>query len=135
MKSFGYLDEDPFPSVLSVEGKRSLSRSKSDYDIGMSRTKVDPRVDDMAGMDLLFSPFASYFAEGNQHATRKGGKVMIGDNGWLERTSSTPGRKAKDSPKKAGILSSIKKIAKDMVRPPSEDQMSSLIDPMSRQQK
>lgn len=46
---------------------------------------------------------------------KKGEKTMIGDNGWLERTDKGADAAKKAPQKKAGILDSIKKIAKDMV--------------------
>lgn len=64
-----------------------------------------------------FSPLALYFRGNDFPSTKKGGKIMIGHNGWLERTGKAL-EKVKTVPqKKAGILESIKKIAKDMVRP------------------
>jgi hypothetical protein len=46
---------------------------------------------------------------------KKGGKVLIGDNGWLERPPVSPQNKNKGSPKRSGILDSIKKMARDVV--------------------
>jgi hypothetical protein len=62
----------------------------------------------------LFSPLACYFRGPDFPSEKKGGKTMIGDNGWLERTQSV--QQGKRSPsKRIGILEGIKKIAKDMV--------------------
>jgi len=66
--------------------------------------------------DQVFSPLALYFCGRDFPTVKKGEKTMIGQNGWLERTErSSPEKEKKTPQKKAGILESIKKIAKDMV--------------------
>lgn len=63
----------------------------------------------------LFSPLALYFRGNGFPTAKKGEKTMIGRNGWLERTGrDSPDKRKKTGQKKAGILESIKKIAKDM---------------------
>lgn len=63
----------------------------------------------------LFSPLACYFRGPDFPSEKKGGKTMIGDNGWLERTQSVQGQGKRSPSKTIGILEGIKKIAKDMV--------------------
>jgi hypothetical protein len=63
----------------------------------------------------LFSPLASYFRGPDFPSEKKGGKTMIGDNGWLERTQSVSEQAKRSPSKRIGILEAIKKIAKDMV--------------------
>ncbi|ODA77485.1 hypothetical protein RJ55_07114 [Drechmeria coniospora] len=63
----------------------------------------------------LFSPLALYFRGRDFPTSKRGEKVMIGRNGWLERTERSPERGLQTTRKKrAGIIESIKKIAKDM---------------------
>ncbi|PNY23172.1 Uncharacterized protein TCAP_06889 [Tolypocladium capitatum] len=62
----------------------------------------------------LFSPLALYFRGNDFPSIKKGEKTMIGHNGWLERTGKASEKVKKTPQKKAGILESIKKIAKDM---------------------
>ena len=64
----------------------------------------------------LFSPLQFYFRGQDFPTVKKGEKTMIGDNGWLERTEKLQETTKKTPHKKTGILDSIKKIAKDMVR-------------------
>ncbi|KAF5667548.1 hypothetical protein FHETE_5606 [Fusarium heterosporum] len=62
----------------------------------------------------LFSPLQLYFRGTDYPSAKKGEKVMIGDNGWLERTNKGGDQMVKAPQKKTGILDSIKKIAKDV---------------------
>ncbi|KAF4972803.1 hypothetical protein FSARC_703 [Fusarium sarcochroum] len=62
----------------------------------------------------LFSPLQLYFRGTDFPSAKKGEKIMIGDNGWLERTDRGVDQVAKPPQKKAGILDSIKKMAKDV---------------------
>lgn len=64
----------------------------------------------------LFSPLALYFRGQDFPSTKKGEKTLIGQNGWLERTELASGRQQRAPQKKTGILESIKKMAKDVVR-------------------
>ncbi|KND92759.1 hypothetical protein TOPH_02598 [Tolypocladium ophioglossoides CBS 100239] len=61
-----------------------------------------------------FSPLALYFRGNDFPSVKKGEKTMIGHNGWLERTGKALEKAKKAPQKKAGLLESIKKIAKDM---------------------
>ncbi|KAM0328459.1 hypothetical protein ACHAQA_004866 [Verticillium albo-atrum] len=64
-----------------------------------------------------YSPLVTYFAFEGLPIQKIGGKTLIGEQGWLKRpnTHQTPERRKKDvSPKKAGLLDSIKKMAKGM---------------------
>jgi hypothetical protein len=56
-----------------------------------------------------------YFRGTDYPSVKKGEKVMIGDNGWLERTDNGADQVSKAPQKKTGILDSIKKMAKDVV--------------------
>ncbi|KAJ4324771.1 hypothetical protein N0V84_003753 [Fusarium piperis] len=62
----------------------------------------------------MFSPLQLYFRGPDFPSVKKGEKTMIGDNGWLERTDKAVDAAKRAPQKKAGILDSIKKIAKDM---------------------
>ncbi|KAJ6440836.1 Zn(2)-Cys(6) zinc finger domain protein [Purpureocillium lavendulum] len=65
--------------------------------------------------DQVFSPLALYFCGQDFPTVKKGEKTMIGQNGWLERTERcSPEKGTKTPQKKAGILQSIKKMARDM---------------------
>ncbi|KAF5511683.1 hypothetical protein CGCS363_v002771 [Colletotrichum siamense] len=76
-----------------------------------------PAMDD-AGQ--LYSPLRPYFAYKDLAVHKIAGKTLIGEQGWLERPNESsdqksPDRKKKDtSPKKPGLLDSLKKIAKEM---------------------
>jgi len=61
----------------------------------------------------VYSPFTPFVA--TSESTRWGRKIMVGHNGWLERTDQTP-VKRETTPKKGGILDSLKKIAREVVR-------------------
>ncbi|KAF5630374.1 uncharacterized protein FTJAE_8228 [Fusarium tjaetaba] len=62
----------------------------------------------------VFSPLQFYFRGTDYPSSKKGEKIMIGDNGWLERPDGGPDQSAKTPQKKTGILDNIKKLAKDM---------------------
>ncbi|GKT49434.1 uncharacterized protein ColSpa_09615 [Colletotrichum spaethianum] len=63
----------------------------------------------------IYSPLRPYFAYKDLPVQKIAGKTLIGEQGWLERPDQTPDRKKKDnSPKKPGLLDSLKKIAKEM---------------------
>ncbi|CAH0017552.1 unnamed protein product [Clonostachys rhizophaga] len=58
-----------------------------------------------------FSPFPFYYREKGIPVEKRGGKTMIGEGGWLERTDGKPDTV---NAKKPGILDGIKKMAKDI---------------------
>ncbi|KAF9870542.1 hypothetical protein CkaCkLH20_12032 [Colletotrichum karsti] len=68
----------------------------------------------------LYSPLRPYFAYKDLPIQKIAGKTLIGEQGWLERPIKTtehksPDRKHKESsPKKPGLLDSLKKMAKEM---------------------
>ncbi|KAF5694289.1 hypothetical protein FDENT_1311 [Fusarium denticulatum] len=62
----------------------------------------------------VFSPLQFYFRGTDYPSSKKGEKIMIGDNGWLERPDGGPDQSAKTPQKRTGILDNIKKLAKDM---------------------
>ncbi|KAF5543654.1 hypothetical protein FPHYL_11232 [Fusarium phyllophilum] len=61
-----------------------------------------------------FSPLQFYFRGTDYPSSKKGEKIMIGDNGWLERPDGNPDQSVKTPQKKTRILDNIKKLAKDM---------------------
>lgn len=81
-----------------------------------SRPTFPERSNTRAKESPPFSPLALYFRSHDFPIVKKGEKTMIGHNGWLERTENTLNKEKKIASKKTGILDSIKKIAKDMVR-------------------
>ncbi|GJD01970.1 hypothetical protein ColKHC_10795 [Colletotrichum higginsianum] len=62
----------------------------------------------------IYSPLRPYFAYKDLPTQKIAGKTLIGEQGWLERPNQTPDRKKDSSPKKPGLLDSLKKMAKDM---------------------
>jgi hypothetical protein len=80
----------------------------------LRRSKSRPEEPKDLDPEALYSPLTPYFAD-KKFPVKKGGKTMIGDNGWLERTAPKTPEMKKSSPKKSGLLDSIKKIAKEMV--------------------
>ena len=61
-----------------------------------------------------YSPLLGLSNEPHFSAVRKGHKVMVGHNGWLDRPEK-PGRKP-SPPKKAGFFDAVKRMAKEVVR-------------------
>jgi hypothetical protein len=109
--------EDLTHSTASPNHGRAVHRSRSYHELAQPASKLDFSVPEDLGREPQPSPLAPYFADKDFPVVRKGGKVMIGDNGWLERTGSPPAKKGKESPpKRQGFLDSIKKMAKDMVK-------------------
>lgn len=65
----------------------------------------------------MYSPLRPYFVHRDLPVQKIAGKTLIGEQGWLERPEKISDRKKKDgSPKKPGLLDSLKKIAKEMAR-------------------
>ncbi|KAK1597783.1 uncharacterized protein LY79DRAFT_507228 [Colletotrichum navitas] len=63
----------------------------------------------------MYSPLRPYFAYKELPVQKIAGKTLIGEQGWLERPNQSLDRKKKDSsPKKPGLLDSLKKIAREM---------------------
>lgn len=74
---------------------------------------------DMVSESPMFSPLPLYFRGQDFPTVKQGGKTLIGNNGWLEKTGQDGlglDGASKSAQKKTGIFDSIKKIAKDMVR-------------------
>ncbi|KEZ43755.1 hypothetical protein SAPIO_CDS3896 [Scedosporium apiospermum] len=61
----------------------------------------------------LYSPLTPFFADQSHPTSKKGEKVMFGQNGWLERTGETPEKKR--DVQKRSIFEIVKKIAKEML--------------------
>ncbi|KAK1966984.1 hypothetical protein LY78DRAFT_634765 [Colletotrichum sublineola] len=61
-----------------------------------------------------YSPLRPYFAYKELPVQKIAGKTLIGEQGWLERPNQSPDRKKDGSPKKPGLLDSLKKIAREM---------------------
>ncbi|RNJ56182.1 hypothetical protein D7B24_007665 [Verticillium nonalfalfae] len=94
-----------------------------------------------------YSPLVTYFAFEGLPVQKIGGKTLIGEQGWLKRPNpnQTPEHKKKNgSPKKTGLLDSIKKMAKGMTEsknvrrprevekdanPPKADKLAISLDP------
>ncbi|KJR87386.1 uncharacterized protein SPSK_01851 [Sporothrix schenckii 1099-18] len=60
----------------------------------------------------MYSPLTSLCNEPRFATMRRGHKVMVGQNGWLERPGSIA--KKPEQPKKAGFFDSLKRIAKEV---------------------
>jgi hypothetical protein len=116
LQSYGYLQQDPFPGgAAAPDHSPSLSRPKSHNHLRPSGSRPELQAAGAMDREQLYSPLAPYFAHKNFPIAKRGGKVMIGDNGWLERTPAGLGKKQKASPKKSGFIDSIKKKAREMV--------------------
>lgn len=107
--------QHPRRSKSTVEGLRHQSRRIEAPPV--PNLPAEARGPPRAGTDSpLFSPLALYFRGKDFPSVKMGEKVLIGDNGWLERTGHQTEPDKKTPQKKQGLLDSIKKIAKDMVR-------------------
>ncbi|TEA10016.1 hypothetical protein C8034_v011004 [Colletotrichum sidae] len=62
----------------------------------------------------LYSPLRPYFAYKELPVQKIAGKTLIGEQGWLERPAPNADRKKDMSPKRPGLLDSLKKMAKEM---------------------
>ncbi len=62
----------------------------------------------------LYSPLSRETDDEQEESARKNRKVLVGYNGWLERTGN-PSPDKKPSPPKKGILDTIWKVAKEVV--------------------
>lgn len=115
--------QSPVPSPSRNGGKSPAHRPRRSKSTGEGlrqsnefispMPQLQPSPQKQAVESPLFSPFLFYF-RGDFPQEKKGGKTMIGDKGWLERTDPVE-EKAKKTGMKKGILDGIKKIAKDMV--------------------
>ncbi|KHN97830.1 uncharacterized protein MAM_04219 [Metarhizium album ARSEF 1941] len=84
---------------------------------GVSRHEVPHNSNGMIEPSPQFSPLPLHFQGQSSSSTRRGEKIMIGQNGWLECTSKVDDDEKKPQVKRLGLfLNSIKKIAKDVVR-------------------
>ncbi|KGQ02715.1 hypothetical protein BBAD15_g12076 [Beauveria bassiana D1-5] len=84
-------------------------------DPGLGRQTYYPP--DMVSESPMFSPLSLYFRGQDFPTVKQGGKTLIGNNGWLEKTGQDGfglEGASKSAQKKIGIFDSIKKIAKDM---------------------
>lgn len=117
LKSYGYLHEDPLPGSVSPSRQPTLHRAKSTHGMHTSKSRQNvSTIPIQLEPEPLYSPLTPYFADGKFPTMKRAGKVLIGDNGWLERPPPvTPEKKSKESPKKSGIMDSLRKIARDMV--------------------
>lgn len=116
----------PRRSKSLAEGmRRQKSPTKSTH---AESTRLAQYPAEVVSESPLFSPLPLYFRGQDFPTVKRGGKTLIGNNGWLEKTGQeTLGLDAenKTPQKRAGIFDSIKKIAKDMVSisltcPPSQ---------------
>ncbi|KAI5457246.1 hypothetical protein BGZ63DRAFT_427967 [Mariannaea sp. PMI_226] len=104
------LDRRPRRSKSTGEGLRLKQHSELEPSFPPIMSKERPLEEN----GPQFSPLQLYFRGSGFPSDKKGEKILIGDNGWLERTEETPDKVKKTTPKKAGIIEGIKKIAKDM---------------------
>ena len=70
----------------------------------------------------MYSPLTSIFNEPQFATVRRGHKVMVGHNGWLERPGTLDKKPA--PPKKARLLDTLKRMAKEVVRYEMQDNTS-----------
>lgn len=107
------------PNTASNESSVADTRLQGKQDALASGSKHQMR--EVMGYGIeptpIFSPMALYFQSSGLKAAKIGQKTLIGKNGWLERTTDdlscekTPAA----SPKRMGILKSIKRVAKEIV--------------------
>lgn len=111
--------EGPYPrrSKSLAEGmRRQRSPVKASHDAEYQRLSSYPA--EAVSESPMFSPLPLYFRGQDFPTVKRGGKTLIGNNGWLEKTGQEGlelETHNKTAPKKTGIFDSIKKIAKDMV--------------------
>lgn len=82
----------------------------SESGLGPGRAGIRPM---MAQKDALYSPLTPFFVDKEETSTKKGSKIMFGQNGWLEKTGQTPEKK-KDSQKRS-MFEGVKKMARGFV--------------------
>ncbi|XWX01002.1 hypothetical protein V2A60_009027 [Cordyceps javanica] len=83
----------------------------------------------MVSESPMFSPLPLYFRGQDFPTIKQGSKTLIGSNGWLEKTGEgglALDSESKTPQKRIGIFDSIKKIAKDMVKPSGTQLLISL---------
>ncbi|EFW98692.1 hypothetical protein CMQ_4544 [Grosmannia clavigera kw1407] len=59
-----------------------------------------------------FSPLTNYSSSPKHTAPQKGRKIMVGKNGWLERTGDSGNNPS--PPKKSGIMGTLKRMAREV---------------------
>jgi len=94
--------------------------SSTRCEVGSGSEPADVASENEAGRPLgsreVFSPLTPYAQGSDGPSARKGRKVMVGYNGWLERTNKPAEDQTSASPpKKAGLLSAFRKVARDVV--------------------
>ncbi|KAF6816030.1 hypothetical protein CMUS01_12338 [Colletotrichum musicola] len=93
----------------------AVGRGASVLERGPPKGKQEALRQQDTGVGQMYSPLRPYFAHRDLPVQKIAGKTLIGEQGWLERPEKTSDRKKKDSsPKKPGLLDSLKKIAKEM---------------------
>ncbi|KAJ6781072.1 hypothetical protein PWT90_03053 [Aphanocladium album] len=115
VRSYGSEVHHPRRSKSLAEGiRRQQSPAKSSRSRESERQAYYPP--DMVSESPMFSPLPLYFRGQDFPTVKQGGKTLIGNNGWLEKTGQEArlDRENKTPQKKTGIFESIKKIAKDM---------------------
>lgn len=106
-------------SVSPIHMQNNIRKSHDDL-AGLPPGSLDRRLpshaEAIASIESpLFSPLSLYFGGPNFASEKKGSKTLIGDNGWLERTSSTHEGVKRSLPKRLGLLDGLKKMAKEVV--------------------
>lgn len=107
-------ESEGHPQTLTHRPRRSKSTAEG-FEQYNNTLNPPPLPQPSAAITPLFSPLQFYFRGPDFPTAKKGEKVMIGDNGWLERTDEGAEQARRTPQKKVGILDGIKKIAKDMV--------------------
>lgn len=111
MQSYsGWKDSNVQAPVPDVPGHGGNAQGHGPYK-GRLEALRQPVMD----VSQIYSPLRPYFAYKDLPTQKIAGKTLIGEQGWLERPNQTPDRKKDSSPKKPGLLDSLKKMAKDMV--------------------
>ncbi|EGX89181.1 hypothetical protein CCM_07433 [Cordyceps militaris CM01] len=105
----------PRRSKSLAEGiRRQRSPAKTSLNPESERQAYYPP--DMVSESPLFSPLPLYFRGQDFPTVKQGGKTLIGNNGWLEKTGQDLGQNGENKmpQKRTGIFDSLRKIAKDM---------------------
>ncbi|OLN91995.1 hypothetical protein CCHL11_01656 [Colletotrichum chlorophyti] len=85
-----------------------------DQEHALHRGRLDDLKQPVMDASQIYSPLRPYFAFKEMPLQKIAGKTLIREQGWLERPNNTPEHKKDSSPKKPGLLDSLKKIAKEM---------------------
>lgn len=116
-----YQDDGPDHSQAGMPTRRGTVNDQMSPNLPPPRrtntTTRAPGNKELSAGSTSFSPFPFYFRSKDLPTEKRGGKVLIGEKGWLQRTEQFQGpvSNERSSSKRAGILCGIKKMAKDIV--------------------